>query len=196
MGDDSKHVKGGGALALGALAVGGLIVWYVTQPKTAAPPAAPPSPVAYGAERDDKCRTCETAAPPSSFFFIGTYLDAKCSSQPVAHADVAACATVPRRDHAVKVMFSEPSAKHTTSEMADVRVSRYVGADEVGRMFRKQDGRCAPYTPAGLKIAPATCDGKKVCRAEDGNLACGACNTLPNGCPDYQGSRLFALLAE
>lgn len=148
----------------------------------AAPPPAPETPA---------CPPC-SAAGPSSFFFVGAYLDSTCAMQPVAHADFTACAPVTLGT--AKVMFGKPTKKHKANELAPVSLARQVGAGE--RLYRKADGACSPYTPTGLKIAPAGCEGKLVCRDANHALACGGCATLPNGCPNYEGARVLALFTE
>jgi hypothetical protein len=151
MPSNPKHLSP--AVSLGVLAIV-LVGAYFIGSYFVSSSHGSPAPLAFPtatAQAEPVCPRCSEPAAPASFFFIGTYLDAKCSSQPVVHSDALACSTI-KTGGVATVMFSNPTGKYKASESVAVPIGRQVTPDEVGHMFR-------------------------------------------NGCTDYEGARVFALLA-
>jgi hypothetical protein len=148
-------------------------------------PAVPPRSYA-GCTRfvQDQCAKPDTTA---SFFFTGEYIDAKCT-QPVAHADVMACRSVPKVTGVAKIYLAETMGRAKENEQPAMTLVRQLAP--VQPLFHKAtSGRCESYVMTGMKLAPVGCE--KVCRGADG-LEC--CQDVT--CPNVEGSRVLVLVAE
>lgn len=158
---------------------------------TTAAPAATAKTTATAVTPPASCPNCEDAKGPATFAFSGKYRDPACT-EPVAHADVPACATVNVSSLGPIRVQEEPVRKGTQPMRS---VVRQLNPDEAAKLFEKRDGACVAYEPRGYKLTPLGCDGKKVCRSGPGDLACSNCRMLDNGCADNVASRTYVLLS-
>jgi hypothetical protein len=129
------------------------------------------------------CLPC-TGNPPTGWFFYKQFADAQCK-QPIAQAMFDSCAdvTVPAQ---IDVTFADAWGRRKYLEAA--KVEKVAEVASTTGVYRLNEAGCVPADSAPLKLAPAACSGKKVCRTEAGELACDGCRTLPNGCPAYEPS--------
>lgn len=149
------------------------------------------SAAAVAAATADTCTECASVRATTSFTFANVYLDAQCT-QPVAHADVPACSNVGVSGADRVAVLDHTSRK--ADRFVAAHVTRQLKREETSRLFERRHGECTSYEPRGRKVAPEGCDGKKVCRTGDGELACGNCRILSTGCPDYVESRVYVQL--
>ncbi len=161
-------------------------------PERTAPAPAIESAPAASKQTAEPCAPCDRSGAPA-FTFGGNYLDPSCT-QPVVHADVVPCAPIVASGNTM-VAYAQPVARHKAGERATTHLIRQTTASEVARLFHKLDGRCTAFPAIGFKVAPDGCDGKKICRNATGDLACGTCRLLNDGCPDYVATRVFALVS-
>jgi hypothetical protein len=143
-------------------------------------------------ERCPICRGSE-GAERDSFRFVGQYLDEACSA-PVAHRDFVACSKV-LVSGKVKVSLQSRLRDKNNMEI-EAEVGRHLAPHETLALYESKDGKCVRAAPVkGFKLTPQTCtNGQPVCSNAAGELSCGNCRTLPNGCSDYEGSRTYVAL--
>ncbi|WP_394851182.1 hypothetical protein [Pendulispora rubella] len=142
------------------------------------------------AESLANCANCADSDRPVPWFFIGNYLDARCT-QPVLHASFEACQSVniPR---SASLDLGAPLGTHKRYDHVDLGLGRQLAESEVKNLYRKEDGVCRPEK-VSFKLAPTGCEGKRVCRDAAGQLSCNTCTRLPNGCPNFEGTRVYVL---
>lgn len=146
----------------------------------AAPSAAPLAAHANSAQIDDTCRLCRGVAAPSAIW-SGLYVDRACTRRAAA-LSTDACAIV----HAAGTLDV-----YIAGERVPTRVVRQLSPSESGTLYRKGSDGCASVTDTRT---PLDCEGKRVCRGTDGELACDHCRMIGT-CPDYEGSRAILELA-
>jgi len=130
------------------------------------------------------CLPC-TGAPPAGWAFYNQFADPACKT-PIAQAVFDACAdvNVPAQ---IDVTFGDSLGARTPGSKAPMTKT----ADIAGNVavYRKNNaGACVAADVGGVKLAPAGCAGKKVCRNPAGELVCDGCATLSTGCPAYDSS--------
>jgi hypothetical protein len=160
-------------------------------PTGSSPPASKSAvPTVSPAESLEKCLNCANGDQLVPWFFIGNYLDARCT-QPVIHASFDACQRVSLPATA-SLDLGEPLGTRKRYDHVDLGVGRQLSEMEAKNLYRKEGGACRPEKVT-FKLAPLGCEGKRVCRDGFGQLSCGTCTRLPNGCPNFEGSRVYAL---
>lgn len=130
------------------------------------------------------CLPC-TGAAPAGWAFYDQYADAQCK-QPIAQAVFEACAdvNVPAQ---IDVTFGDKLGARKAGQKAPVNKTADI-AGNAGVYRKNNEGACVPADVGGVKLAPAGCTGKKVCRSATGELVCDGCATLSTGCPAYEQS--------
>jgi hypothetical protein len=139
---------------------------------------------AVTAQPTQTCLPCSAAAP-AGWAFYNQFADAQCK-QPIAQATFDACAdlNVPAQ---VDVTFGDShGARKAGTKGPMAKTAEIAGNAAVYR--KNNEGACVPADVAAVKLAPAGCTGKKVCRNAAGELACDGCATLSTGCPAYEAS--------
>ncbi len=138
------------------------------------------------------CLPC-SASGPTSWFFYRQFADAQCT-KPIAQAMVDACAdvNVPAQ---LEVTYGDPwkAKKYGEKTTAD-KLEEVASNAGVYRLI--EGGQCVPADTAALKLVPAGCAGKKVCRNDAGELVCDGCRTLSNGCPAYEPALARVVFAD
>lgn len=130
------------------------------------------------------CLPCSAAAP-AGWAFYNQYSDAQCKT-PVAQAVFESCAdvNVPAQ---IDVTFGDSLGARKAGQKAQVNKGADI-AGNVGVYRKNNEGACVAADVSAVKIAPAGCTGKKVCRNAAGELVCDGCATLSTGCPAYEQS--------
>jgi hypothetical protein len=130
------------------------------------------------------CLPCSAAAP-AGWAFYNQYADAQCKT-PVAQAVFEACAdvNVPAQ---IEVTFGDGLGARKAGQKAQVNKTADV-AGNTGVYRKNNEGACVAADVSAVKLAPAGCTGKKVCRNAAGELVCDGCATLSTGCPAYEQS--------
>jgi len=128
------------------------------------------------------CLPCSANAP-TTWIFTRQFADATCK-KPIAHAAFDACAdfNVPAQ---INVSFGDTLGPRRAGQSAQVNKTEDV-APNAGVYRINSDNQCVPADTAALKLVPAGCAGKKVCRNDAGDLVCDGCRTLSTGCPAYE----------
>lgn len=129
------------------------------------------------------CLPC-SATPPSGWAFYKQFADAQCK-QPIAQAMFDACAEI-QIPQQLDVTFQDPLGRRKYAETAKVEKVSEVAPNVA--VYRLNEAGCVPADTAALRLVPAGCAGKKVCRNDAGELTCDGCRTLPDGCPAYEGA--------
>jgi hypothetical protein len=137
-----------------------------------------------------KCAGCGSVAL-RTWAFTGKFRDAACT-EPVAHLAPGACEPVPELGGEIMVTYVEEVGSRKAGEVATVALGEQVAPDSP--RYRRSGTTCVQDDEGGMNLAPAGCIGQRVCRDEAGAIVCDGCRTLANGCPDFQASRVFALL--
>lgn len=141
----------------------------------AAPTGTAPTPT---------CLPCSAAAP-AGWAFYNQFADAQCKT-PVAQAVFEACAdvNVPAQ---IDVTFGDGLGARKAGQKAQMNKTADI-AGNAGVYRKNNEGACVPADVAAVKLAPAGCTGKKVCRNAAGEMVCDGCATLSTGCPAYEQS--------
>ncbi len=130
------------------------------------------------------CLPC-SASGPTGWSFYRQFADAQCT-KPIAQAMFDACAdvNVPAQ---LDVTYGDPWKTKRYGERSTADKLEEIPANAgVYRLI--EGGQCVPADTAAVKLVPAGCAGKKVCRNDAGELVCDGCRTLPNGCPAYEAA--------
>lgn len=130
------------------------------------------------------CLPCSGAAP-AGWAFYNQFADAQCK-QPIAQAVFEACADVNVAAQ-IDVTFGDSLGPRKAGQKAQVNKTADV-AGNAGVYRKNNEGACVAADVAAVKLAPAGCTGKKVCRNAAGELVCDGCATLSTGCPAYEQS--------
>ena len=146
----------------------------------------PPAPEA-GTVDISQCAGCQLAPIPG-WTFEGIYKDAQCTD-PLAQMAVPSCAQVPALG-ATQLTYVDAVGLRKANESAQVTLTDQV-APETPR-FRKAGTTCTRANEAATDLTPMTCANNRVCRDATGALVCTGCRTFANGCPDFEGTRLYA----
>jgi len=143
-------------------------------------------------ERCPICRGSE-GAEREAFRFNGQFLDPSCSV-PVAHKDFLACSAVVVSGKARVFLHSRLRDKSNIE--IEGEVGRHLVPHETLALHELREGKCVRAAPVkGVNLTPQNCaNGMPVCTSASGELSCGNCRTLPNGCSDYEGSRTYIAL--
>lgn len=130
------------------------------------------------------CLPC-TGTPPSGWAFYNQFADVQCK-QPIAQAVFEGCAdiNVPAQ---IDVTFGDALGARKAGTKAPMNKTADV-AGNAGVYRKNNEGACVAADVGGVKLAPAGCTGKKVCRNAAGELVCDGCATLSTGCPAYDSS--------
>jgi hypothetical protein len=137
-----------------------------------------------------QCAGCAQAAQPA-WQFAGIYRDEQCTD-PVAQTAPSACAVIAAPGPA-PVTFIDEAPGHKAGETANVTLSEQL-APEAPR-FRKAGTKCVRANEMAVNLTPMGCAGQRVCRDVTGGLTCtGSCRTLSTGCPDFEETRMYAVI--
>ncbi len=182
------------AKALWPLLLLGLLTACREDPKPApvqVPEATAPAPVPVEAGPVDitKCTGCQLA-PMATWMFEGVYSDAKCTA-PLAQLVAPACSVIPALG-ATTLTYVDAVGKRKANETTSVTVGPQVLAD--APRYRKADKECVKANDGAVDVTPASCAGSRACRDQAGALACAACRTFTSGCPDFEETRLYAVI--
>lgn len=158
-----------------------------TTPLFDASPVAAPS--ASAAVDLSQCPGCQLAPQPA-WTFAGVYRDAACT-EPLAQALVPACAPTPALA-AASLTYVDEVGSRKAGDTAEVTLTEAVAPD--APRYRKTAKGCAAANEMATAVAPTCAAGSKACRNAAGALACDGCRTFANGCPDYQETRLYAVI--
>lgn len=134
-----------------------------------------------------QCAGCQLAAQ-QGWTFQGIYRDSACT-EPLVQQAPPACAAVPALGSA-SVTYVEAVGGRKAGETANVELTEQIPPTTA--RFRKSGTNCVPADESAVDLTPVGCAGQKVCRDENGTLACGNCRTFANGCPDFEESRIYA----
>ena len=148
------------------------------------------APVEAGVEPladTSQCPGCSLAAQ-QGWSFHGIYRDSACTD-PLVQQAPPACAAVPALGTA-SVTYVEEVGGRKAGEVANVELTEQIPPTTA--RFRKSGTKCVPADESAVDLTPMACAGQKVCRDANGALACGNCRTFPNGCPDFEETRIYA----
>ncbi|MBX3212641.1 MAG: hypothetical protein KF850_41830 [Labilithrix sp.] len=134
-----------------------------------------------------QCVGCQLTAQ-QTWTFQGIYRDDACTD-PLVQQAPSACAPVPGLGSA-SVTYVEEVGGRKAGEVANVELTEQVAP--TAARFRKSGTKCVRADESAVDLTPAGCAGEKVCRDASGALACANCRTFPNGCPDFEESRIYA----
>ena len=138
-----------------------------------------------------QCLGCQLAAAPS-WTFEGIYRDDHCTD-PLAQADLPACASVPTLGPTSITYVDEIQARKAGTS-AQVTLTEQI--PPTATRYRKAGTACVRANESATDITPLACNGSKVCRDGNGGLVCTGCRNLSTGCPDYQETRMYAALTD
>jgi len=139
-----------------------------------------------------QCAGCAQAAQPA-WQFVGIFRDEQCTD-PVAQTAPSACATIGALGPAA-VMFVDEAPGRKAGETVNVTLSEQL-APEAPR-FRKAGTKCVRANEMAVNLTPMGCSGQRVCRDATGGLTCtGSCRTFANGCPDFEETRMYAVITD
>lgn len=156
------------------------------------PPAETTATVDAGPIDPSQCLACQNLAAQTNWSFQGIFRDAKCT-EPLAQIVFPACAPVPALGDAT-VTYAEALGSRKANETVTVALAEQV-SPQLPR-YRKAGKDCIRADEGAVALTPFGCAGQKVCRDESGSLACTGCRTLSNGCPDFEETRMYALLPD
>lgn len=150
---------------------------------TAAPVETAPAQITDTSQ----CPGCQLAAQ-AAWAFQGIYRDSACTD-PLVQQAPPACAAVPALGTA-SVTYVEEVGGRKAGETANVELTEQI--PPTTPRFRKSGTKCVPADESAVDLTPVGCAGQKVCRDATGALACANCRTFPNGCPDFEETRIYA----
>ncbi len=150
---------------------------------TAAPLEAGPAQIADTSQ----CPGCQLAAQ-QAWTFQGIYRDSACTD-PLVQQAPPACAPVPALGSA-SVTYVEEVGGRKAGESATVELTEQIAP--TAARYRKSGTKCVRADESAVDLTPMGCAGQKVCRDATGALACASCRTFPNGCPDFEETRIYA----
>jgi hypothetical protein len=138
-----------------------------------------------------QCLGCQLASAPS-WTFEGIYRDDHCTD-PLAQADLPACAAVPALGPTSITYVDEIQARKAGTS-AQVTLTEQIPPTAV--RYRKAGTACVRANETATDVTPLACNGSKVCRDANGGLVCSGCRNLGSGCPDYQETRMYSALTD
>jgi ribosomal protein L37AE/L43A len=153
--------------------------------------AAPVVAVEAGPVDTSQCAGCQLTQQVA-WTFEGIYRDDACT-EPLAQLAAPPCAAIPATGPASLTYVDEVGGRKA-GETANVTLGEQVSA-AVPR-FRRNAKGCVKANEAAIDVTPPNCAGQKVCRDATGTLACTGCRTFANGCPDFEESRMYALIVD
>ncbi|MBX3204818.1 MAG: hypothetical protein KF764_07105 [Labilithrix sp.] len=148
-----------------------------------------PTPTETAAPLADlsQCVGCQLTAQ-QTWTFQGIFRDEACTD-PLVQQAPSACAAVPALGTA-SVTYVEEVGGRKAGEVANVELTEQIAP--TATRFRKSGTKCVRADESAVDLTPFGCAGQKVCRDASGTLACAGCRTFPNGCPDFEESRIYA----
>lgn len=151
---------------------------------TTTPEAGPVDPM--------QCGGCQLA-PAGSWSFEGLFRDSTCTD-PIAQTVAPACSVVPAIGQQ-QITYVDDVGLRKAGESVGVTIGEQIGSDAI--RYRKSGKSCVKSNEAGIDVTPINCSGQRVCRDAAGVLTCGAtCRTFPNGCPDFEETRLYGSIVD
>jgi hypothetical protein len=139
----------------------------------------------------NQCPGCTTVGQ-GSWTFQGIFRDDKCTV-PLAQLDATPCMPVPALGP-TSVTFSDRVGAHAALSVANVTLSEQI--DPSVPRFRKTPEGCTKANEVATRITPMNCANQRVCTDATGAAACANCRTFPNGCPDFEESRMYAAIQD
>ena len=134
-----------------------------------------------------QCAGCQLAAQ-QMWTFQGIYRDSACTD-PLVQQAPPACAPIPPLGSA-SVTYVEEVGGRKAGEVATVELTEQIAP--AAARYRKSGTKCVRADESAVDLTPMGCAGQKVCRDATGALACANCRTFPNGCPDFEETRIYA----
>jgi hypothetical protein len=139
-----------------------------------------------------QCAGCAEAAQPA-WQFAGIFRDERCTD-PLAQTAPSACAVIAAPGPA-PVTFVDDAPGRKAGETVNVTLSEQLPPE--APRFRKAGTKCVRANETAVNLTPMGCAGQRVCRDVTGGLTCaGSCRTLSTGCPDFEETRMYAVITD